>query len=521
MPSKTYDNFSAGHYGNLDPAKAPEGSFSGRNVLVYRDGTLGPRPGFRAHNFGRVPTARVQGFTHMENGEWPLVYVEGTNAYRAKAPDAVNPTDVRLVGSVGPTPTEHQITIYDAGLDLGGGYIHVPEGKSYRLTALQTDVGGGVLTALTAATNSKGAGCVYGERLFVVGEALQASTIFYSGAANDATWAAADFFKVGLSKTLAFIGSHRGYMTIGTNDGKWYVLSGTPATGTLRRITDPSAAPAILVAPACAVGGNNLYFIAPQGTTPSIFDGVKVTELTHLQMTRPHVPYGQDIRIGPSQAHDLVRAIMVMPESPFLYVKAGNGRAMLLNHGAWTRHDFDVALDRDWAADGRGRIYAFEQWTGTPGQRMFVTDISLERPAYTTDLFASPGDDSNVPIDAQASLPQFHQPGGTEVRVRQVIVDIYKWNTGAAEANQLDVAIDTFGRRGLAGVSTATRSWTEAGALTPPSVDGIRGTPDRIVLDYPATTPGGGFQVRFPVMRGVGIRSVEVIYDEYPGRPRR
>lgn len=511
MPTTTFDNFSAGHYGNLDPAKAPEGSFFGQNVLVYRDGNIGPRPGFRQHAYGRLPAARVKGFTHMENGEWPLVYVEGTDVYRAKAPDAASPTDVRLVGSISPTPTDHQVGMYDAGLDLGGGYIHVAESKSYRLDSLQTDVGGGVLTTLTSAPDSKGAGCVYGERLFIVGRAIDASTIFYSNAADDAAWSFADFFRVGLSKTLAFIGSHRGHMTIGTNDGKWYVLSGTPATGTLRRITDPTAAPAILIGPACAVGGDNLYFISPQGTTPSIFDGVKVTELTHLQMTRPHVPYGQNIRIGPSQAHDLVRAIMVKPDSPLLYVKAGNGRAMLLNHGVWTRHDFGVALDRDWAADGRGRIYAFGQWAGVAGQRMFVTDISLERPAFVSDKFASPGDDSNVPLDCSVTLPEQWSESGDELRVTEVMVDFLRWNTGAAETNRIQAEVTALAAGSEVPPITHTVTWEQDGALSPAA---DVGTKDRIRMGFGPQGTGAGWSLKLSGLRGVAIRQVSVVTSE-------
>lgn len=518
MPVKVYDNFLLGHYGNIDPAKAPEGSYFGSNVLTYRNGTVGPRPGFRAHAFGRTPTARVFGFAHMENIEWPLVYVEGTNAYRTKAPDAATPS-AALLGTIGTRPTDNQIGMYDAGLDEGGGYIHVPEGASFRVDHLLNAGTPAAITQLSAATNSNGAACVYGVRLYLVGQAIQSDTVFFSNASDDATWTASDFFTVSLAKNLQVLAPHRGHLTIGTADGQWFVLSGVPgSTGTLRRITDPTAAPAILIQPACVVGGDNLWFLKPRGSIPSYFDGVKVTELAHLALSRPNVPYGQDIRIGTGQAHDLVKTFLLYPDSPAMYLKAGNGRMMLLNHGAWTRHDFGVALDRDWTADGRGRMYAFEQWTGVAGQRMFVTDIALERPGFAADTFASPGDDSDTPLAANLELPQFWHPDGSEMRVRQVRVDIAKWDTGSATANQLDVAVDVIGRRGVSGVSTTTRTWVEAGAGH--STD-TTGTPDRLVLDFGATTPGGGFQVRFPIMRGVAIRSVRVVYDEYPGRPRQ
>jgi hypothetical protein len=516
--TKTYANFTAGHYGSLDPSKAPEGSFFGINALVYRDGTVGPRAGFKALSFGRTPTARVYGFAHMENINWSLVYVEGTAVYRVKPPQAAGYPSALLLGNIGTRPTEHQMSLYDASLTDGGGYLHVPEEKSYRITDLR-DNPGATFTALAAATNTKGAGALHGARLYIIPEAVQSNKVFYSNALDDATWPAANFFNVGYAANLTFIEGQRGHLTIGTGDGQWYVLSGTPgADAVLRRIVGAKTQPGILVAPCGVVGGDDvLYYLQPRGAIPATFDGVKVEELSHLGMAQPTSDYGKSTLIDQPQVHDLVKAFLIDAQSPAFYLKTGNGRMMARIHDAWVRQDFNVALDRDWAADGRGRVYAFSQWTGAAPQSMYVADWGLERPGFVSDTHASPGDNTTNSLEASVELPQHWTADGTDVVVQQVIVDMFVWNTGSPVDNRLDVTVEHYGRRGVDAATAATQTWTVPGAGY--STD-TRGTSVRRVFDFGTATPGAGFQVKFPVVRGVGIRSVQVRYLDQSGTPR-
>ena len=48
MPNRkviSYDDFSGGDYGILEPWRAPPGTWTGKNMVLYDDGGLGPRNG--------------------------------------------------------------------------------------------------------------------------------------------------------------------------------------------------------------------------------------------------------------------------------------------------------------------------------------------------------------------------------------------------------------------------------------------------------------------------------------------
>ncbi len=146
----------------------------------------------------------------------------------------------------------------------------------------------------------------------------------------------------------------------------------------------------------------------------------------------------------------------------------------------------------------------------------YMTNLRIDRPAFVSDPDARPGDDSDTPLAATFSLPETWTADGTAMRVRQVIVDIKKYATGVATANQVDVQVETLGRRGLDGEGSVIRSWTEAGALATTA-----GKSDRIVMDFGAVTPGGGYQITLGNLKGVAVRAVHVAADDYPGQPRR
>ena len=58
-----YDDWSAGEFGTIDPTRAPEGSWTGTNVIVYEGGHIGPRPGLRKAPVTNLPEAGpIMGF---------------------------------------------------------------------------------------------------------------------------------------------------------------------------------------------------------------------------------------------------------------------------------------------------------------------------------------------------------------------------------------------------------------------------------------------------------------------------
>lgn len=64
-----FNDFSGGDWGDTDPAKAKVNQFSGRNVVVYGDGLLGVRPGWKVLD----PTGRAVG--------WPASYTGAVRGF--------------------------------------------------------------------------------------------------------------------------------------------------------------------------------------------------------------------------------------------------------------------------------------------------------------------------------------------------------------------------------------------------------------------------------------------------------
>ena len=83
MAAKTYADFSGGWYGSLDPAKVPDNMYDARNMIVYRDGSIGPRPGLRLFDLGRDVVEPVYAVDTRRNISQPtqtfVIYMEAKN----------------------------------------------------------------------------------------------------------------------------------------------------------------------------------------------------------------------------------------------------------------------------------------------------------------------------------------------------------------------------------------------------------------------------------------------------------
>ena len=140
--------------------------------------------------------------------------------------------------------------------------------------------------------------------------------------------------------------------------------------------------------------------------------------------------------------------------------------------------------------------------------------------AIASSTSPPPGDNSTTPNTCTLDLPAIPGSKGREVRVRQVIVDVVKWNTGAAVDNALALEARTYLRYNPVtsnrdDYATETQTWTEPG-----SYGSTTGQRDRIIFNLGAEGWGGAVQVVFTAVKGLTIRSVEVVVEQ-ADRPLR
>jgi len=135
---------------------------------------------------------------------------------------------------------------------------------------------------------------------------------------------------------------------------------------------------------------------------------------------------------------------------------------------------------------------------------------NLDRPAFTSDTWASPGDHSNTPLDASFRLPDYLAPEGKELRVRSVTVDFIKYTTGSATNNNITLTVTSQFRELVADDSSIT-PYVLFNEATTGATAGVR---TRKVYRGTPGTWGGGYRITLSDLKGVAIDRVIVEFEQ-------
>lgn len=511
MISKVYADWSGGWYGLLDPAKTPANMFDARNMILYANGAIGPRPGLKAFNLGRTPGGKVTAFYHTLATDNALLYIDGTHVWSVD--DDNTGTDVVDYGALDGVPSN----------DLPAPFVNID--TDFTITSSETVGGGSKLYHVHLHTASMGVIptggtntlSFYGVRLVKAGF-LQ---ILYSNRLDPLTWSALGFIDIApKGGEVVFVSEQRNHLTIVTRDGQWWVLTGVPGVNdTLRKINDTQISPAMLVPPAFIdVGDDLVYALSPVNNFPVFFDGANYKELPYLAMdpANPRASYASSGNIF--TAYKSVKAIQGADNSSPAFILPNPTNQMLAkHHGAWVLHQFSVNVGNSWASDGRGRVFCFGPIQAGAGTPAYVMDLRLERPAFASDTFAQPGDNSITPVNATITFPEEWSPDGELLRVDEVVLDIIRWNTGAAANNHVDAVVTSMARGSELADGTQTKSWDQPVSSSPATQAGQR---DRIKFAFGEQGDGSGWKLSLNNIRGITIRQVIVNYDKITGNSR-
>lgn len=491
-----YGNWSGGEFGMIAPEFAPENSWTGENVVVYKNGRIGPRPGTRLVNQGfPTPLGPMKGFGFTPVGgptATPIFFVIGKKVWLFDPAGVGDFTEAsgELAIEPGDVPRQWILSKESARLLADEVFFPVDSDKTYRLD--------GKTQVLTGITDSPEGNDIetYRDRLFVSNGALRVN---FSGPADFNSWPSANFFDVGPSWLITNMAEFRDSMVIFTQSGTW-VLTGNPDDGTLRRLSDTLAPSTKSIVRT----NDDILYIPESRSAPVQFNGSYGDEriLSYLENWK-----GQNTYAFGAQSYGNRDVLFLSDTSRLLWRK----------NGAWSYHAMGGGVG-PWIV----RYFDDHVLLGTTGSDsddpdFYMLAMNLNRPAFTSDQWARPGDNTDTPLTAGFTLPDYFDPAGKQVRPRQVTVDFVRYNTGAAVNNHLDVSVVALARNGLDGNGSSeigAKVFDQAG-----SASSTGGTRDRLVVPIGLSGEHGGFRISLNNLKGVAISKVYVDIESYEGRP--
>jgi hypothetical protein len=496
----TFNKFNLGDYGTTAPEQAPAGSFKARNMLVYADGSIGPRAGLRDVTPASMPTGELLTLQSTPVVGRDGLFIIGDTVYRydfgtpATAPSVVGTLDTA------PTMPLRPYALVD---DF---YMAVPADKCYRLDVTNDQVDG--ISGSPSGTNV----VIWNDQLIVVSDtATNQLLASLPGDVND--FSEGRFIAIGDRWEITAIFVQRNFLAVLKRDGI-HVVSGVIGDADTEQTRTVSTSTATFHP--WNAGRDDLdgiWFIPVFRDNVATFSGATLLQLPqlvfdeHEHETDPLLPLLQSLQVlqGDQSGTSVVA------------VRAGSTQQALAYHNkAWSVHNFETTVSGMTAAAGEKLIITDGGAAGVAA-KIFTTSLQLNRPGFVSDTLASPGDDSATPLVASLTLPQWWNTSGREMTVRQVIVDFKSWDTGTAETNHFDIAVRSMG-------SQVSGERVYASGTAPLSFDEVvgssstSGTRRRKVFNF-ACAPGAGFELEITNVRGCSFRSFTVLGENHDESP--
>ena len=497
-----YENFRGGEYGRVEAWNAPPNSWTGQNMIVYRTGELGVRPGLKnispssglpagkIRTFGGSPSVPQNFWVHKDSDSKFYTFNAGALATASAAATA---------GA--------QTAPGDWFIDSGQLY-YTAEGltNSYFI-----DIQGAVTPVVTALTGSPSGRCIvqYGDRT-VIGNITGSldNRLRFSDPANKNSWPSANFIDVGDSWGVNSLHAQRQHLLI-VKQEQHFVMTGVPGVNpVLRKVNTGQAG---FRSGMVAMGDHDLTYGWPTNENyPYTFNGSNQQDMEHLA---EWLVYGGNADAFPCT--DPGVAPIVGKNKGAAYFQGTSNRGLLLVNGTWSKHVYGVTVggaglvgNNRWAS-GYHSVTVSDGGTAGTVAKFYSLNTEAISPGLESNTSMRAGDDSSTALTGNVTFPEWWSESGSEIRVRSVIVDFRKWDTGSATTNHFDLKVDMLRRYdNTSPTSSNTVSFDQAAASASTS-----GVIDRRVFGFGEQGVGNGFQLVFTNVRGIAIQRIEVVLD--------
>lgn len=484
-----FADWSAGEFDDIGARRAPPGSFSALNMVVYKNGSIGPRNGLVETGPTGTISGTVWGFgaTSVPGGDGFIIV--GNKLYQF---DLHNPAaTATLRATLDTTPTR----IVDWIEQSNRIYFTVYGDKLYRLDAATGSVSeGNGPGGLTLAPLD--------ERLAIASTAEDPSRIYYSEPPGFLDYPELNFFDVGdqwpIEKMLTLRNSILAIKRTG-----WFQISGTLGVDfTVRKL---AARPGVLEKAAAVGTDDQVWFAGLFDRFPTAFNGVTFESV-------PHLTYADVAPAGSATPFSVVPlANGGVGPLGLAFIEGPTGKVALLYNGVWTLHDFPFGIRA--AVDSGGMMALVRDAAGTPD--VYTWNYALDKPpnGATYSPRSDQGTDSLV---GTLTLPEWWADIDENVRVREVVVDCSTYDTnatGAGNFNHFTLTAYHLGLYEQTGFVAVQQEFDED-----PSLSDADGLQRRLRFFFEEAQQGGGFRLAFTDIRGVELHEVNVVLDVLPRR---
>jgi hypothetical protein len=487
-----WDGFSGGDFGEQDPARANDNQFKGTNVVVYQSGLVGPRAGLKNLTVTGLPDHPVapgpMGFDVFEDNL--LIVLDDVYSIPIDSPTAVAYTAY-------PSPAATPVRFVE-----GKGVLYsLLDGVLYK------HVGTGTAAVTTPEPLSE---IVRWGAWFVGVDAGVPWRLWFSlvdaGGSDFDTWPANNFLDVGANEAITAMKPIYNTLYVGKVGGWWSVSGVLGIQASVREVVIGNGPTDNRFT---SVTTDNRIIYWPVESVPAWFNGDRVYLDDNQKLNVRDLPYTGN-------------AVVVSPTSRRLFLAGDDDGAtelLVWKDSAWTRHRYENGLGGFAPNDVRsgyqlpeGVIFAVRR-PSIVGEDVVISslDHDLNRPGHADDDWAAPTDGADTElVTGTLEMPAWYDGQGRMVRVRSVIVNFRKWPSGVAgTTNRLSVVVRGLGMYEGGDIEGEQQDWEQASDRVA-DTDG-----ENHSLRVGAGAEGwfDGFQITFPVIRGVAIRSVVAVLD--------
>ena len=420
----TVESFLGGDHGALASVHAPAGTYSGRDVICYADGNVGPRCGVQPLNIPGMPEGKLQGLGYFGPGLNPDL-----RSFTDPVPWIIVDDVIYSIPDLDAPPNSI------GGIATPGGMVaNVLVGAVPHITDPAIGVGRIPFTAFPGTEDVGGTSIIlFGERLLWAGASGFPNRVFYSDPlpvnGDPPTFDAnTNYFDVGFDTLIVGMWSLRDRIYIAKSDGTWWTYTGVPGVSdNLRRSYDGQSVPAA----GAVMGSTSVWFVGVGEDFPSYFNGSTVQAFPEQEALGRL--YGQT----PQPVSFYQPAVSVIPLSRrgdilFLAgvgVPAANRASLLLREERWSRHSVRPPIGV--AVPGSDGFVLLSDGGSTATAPQFYTwrATGLNRPPTGgTGVYDVPATDPTGDYSPEFTIPEVVAGAGQEVTVRKVFADFRSYN---------------------------------------------------------------------------------------------
>lgn len=467
-----FNDFTKGEAGWLDKTRLAAGFFTGENVMLYRDGTVGPRSGLVDLAPTGVALTSVLDLGYCNPGTTDeFVWVRDGTALRR----------VRVyqdgAGYVSAQAWTTDATAF--ALALAGDHVNYE--KQITLVTIQTDKcyklnwGAGAGAWNSAIAGSPGGGCIeiFGDQVVVGNVSGHPNRLVFSAQANYTSWPAANFLDVGNAGNAGANGAPRitalrkikDQLLVFADTGQIWVITGLlgSKSTTVREFAPLDAMGVEVSEPQCVVrdrAGGLWWTRRHERPAPDqAWDRPSCVPVTFAAGVRGEVPNLGGYLRQPAFAVSNTTAqnnhgMTPRTDKSVLLADMGNGglmRALLNRDSVWTRHKVNLGNGVLASCSGsRGEMF-LAYFDATAAVRLGVWQVEYEQPpapfvSGSSKLPLNVSDVSNViqPLGAWFATPEYRDPGFQAVDIEGIEVLFSSWQGDGVTKNHADVYLQQY-----------------------------------------------------------------------------